>query len=230
MRLKWLLIIGVILGGEVGWSGEIKYNFGGEYRYRQNWVSDFPTDERGRELGQEFYQESRLRANFQIQANSQLQVNLQADFFTGLLEGDEADLRLGYARWPWDSLEEDYQEFVFRQFWAEWTSKVGIFRLGQMSSHWGLGILANNGEGEGNLFGDTYFGDLAHRIMFASKPLLAFSQNKFAQNWVIAVAYDQVYLDENADYRAGDRAYQWIFFYLLSGIGADVCWGLCGVA
>jgi len=107
MRLRWLLIIGVILGGGVSWSGEIEYNFGGQYRYRQNWVSDFPTDDRGRELGQEFYQESRLRTNFQIQANSRLQVNLQADFFTGLLEGDEADLRLGYARWPWDSLEID---------------------------------------------------------------------------------------------------------------------------
>lgn len=50
----------------------------------------------------------------------------------------------------------DYRRSVnVERVWGELLSPIGILRFGRMGSNWGLGLLANDGDGEGDDFGDT---------------------------------------------------------------------------
>lgn len=53
---------------------------------------------------------------------------------------------------------------VVKRAWAEVETPLGLLKFGRMPSHWGLGLLANNGS-----CWDCNFGDNADRIMFATK-------------------------------------------------------------
>ncbi len=50
-----------------------------------------------------------------------------------------------------------------KRAWAEYLTPVGMLRFGRMPSHWGLGILANSGDGY-----DDDFQSTADRIMFVT--------------------------------------------------------------
>ncbi len=51
-----------------------------------------------------------------------------------------------------------------KHLWGEWKTPLGLLAFGRMQSHWGLGVLANNG----NCL-DCDFGDSVDRIMGVSK-------------------------------------------------------------
>ena len=55
-----------------------------------------------------------------------------------------------------------------RWLYGEWKSPIGVFRLGQMSNHWGMGLLANDGD-HPSLFGDYRGGNLVEQVLFATK-------------------------------------------------------------
>lgn len=50
---------------------------------------------------------------------------------------------------------------VVKRVWGEYMSPIGLIRFGRMPSHWGLGMLANAGEGY-----DSDYGSTADRLMF----------------------------------------------------------------
>ncbi|MCO4772923.1 MAG: hypothetical protein KDA24_23020 [Deltaproteobacteria bacterium] len=58
-----------------------------------------------------------------------------------------------------------------RRLWVEWTTAFGLVRIGRQPSHWGLGILAHDGNGFKNDFGDSYDGATFDRIVFATRPI-----------------------------------------------------------
>ena len=58
----------------------------------------------------------------------------------------------------------------------EFKLPVGVMRVGRQESHWGMGLLANHGNGFDDLFGDNHWGATFDRIMFATQPL-AIAQN-----------------------------------------------------
>ncbi len=58
-----------------------------------------------------------------------------------------------------------------KRLWAEWKTAFGLLRVGRQPSHWGLGILANDGNGFRNDFGDAYQGATYDRIIFATRPV-----------------------------------------------------------
>jgi hypothetical protein len=190
--------------------GAMELTIPAEERFRANWLSDFPVNDEDRELEQNYWLESRFRVSPELQVGERLAFLSQADFFTGFLSGDEADLGTDYANRPWDG-EDDYDNFDLRQLWVEWESPAGVIRLGQMASHWGLGLLSNDGEDRFNKFADSYYGDLYWRALFATKPLTLLSDHNFTNRLVIGVGYDIVWRDENASYEDGDRGTEWIF-------------------
>ena len=53
----------------------------------------------------------------------------------------------------------------------EFKLPVGVMRVGRQESHWGMGLLANHGNGFDDLFGDNHWGATFDRIMFATQPL-----------------------------------------------------------
>lgn len=56
-----------------------------------------------------------------------------------------------------------------KRVWGEVSTPVGILRFGRMGSHWGLGMLHNDGNGIDNDFGDT-----VDRVSFTAEPLAGF--------------------------------------------------------
>jgi uncharacterized protein (TIGR04551 family) len=48
-----------------------------------------------------------------------------------------------------------------KRVWGEYQTPVGLLRFGRMPNHWGLGMLANSGDGY-----DSDYGDTSDRIMF----------------------------------------------------------------
>ena len=53
-----------------------------------------------------------------------------------------------------------------KRAWGEWKTPLGLLLFGRMGSHWGLGMVANNGNCEDCDFGDTW-----DRVMFITRAL-----------------------------------------------------------
>ncbi|NOZ01171.1 MAG: hypothetical protein GXP54_04700 [Deltaproteobacteria bacterium] len=81
-------------------------------------------------------------------------------------------------------------------------------KVGRQLSHWGLGILANNGrEVEGD-FGYRNFGDVVERVLVSIKPLQFFTHEKWGQSFSINVAGDYIERDVFSNRGKGDTAWQ----------------------
>ena len=55
--------------------------------------------------------------------------------------------------------------------WMEFSIPVGKFRVGRQPSHWGMGLLANHGNGFDDTFGENHGGSTYDRVMFLTQPL-----------------------------------------------------------
>lgn len=159
---------------------------------------------------------SRLRAAFELN-RAQLQLRVEADLFTGQLWGDraasvpaEAEQRSVPRQDAW--APELGALLSPRQLYVAYTTPVGQVRAGLQTSSWGLGLLANDGSrGNERLFNQSYGGDRAMRLIFATTPLAGVEGLSWGKSFYAALGADAVWADDLADYRAGDRAYQGIF-------------------
>jgi len=55
--------------------------------------------------------------------------------------------------------------------WMEFPIPIGVMRVGRQPSNWGLGLLANDGNGFDDNFGENHYGATYDRILFATRPL-----------------------------------------------------------
>ncbi len=108
---------------------------------------------------------------------------------TGLIAGDKA--RDTHAD---QTPRDEYNGFSNvqpRWLYAQWRLPFGIVRVGQQPNHWGMGILANDGD-HPTLFGDYRYGSISERILIATKP------GGKDSDFYLAVAGDLVFRDQNA--------------------------------
>lgn len=100
-----------------------------------------------------------------------------------------ADLRQLYAQFKWDS---------------------GVFRVGQQTSQFGLGMLANSGakDAEPGDFGMQHGGTVALRALVAGRPFLG--NGELLSALEPFAAFDLVVRDGTADLLSGDRAFNGI--------------------
>ncbi len=181
----------------------------GEYQLRGNALSDIPLQAAsprmpgeppvGPSLGQNWFAEQWLRAAFRMtlsdhrdasgNASPFLTLFGQMDLLWGVAFGQLAQgtFPAAYAR-----DEYGYPGIRLRQLYLEWRSPIGIFRAGQMTFTWGLGIIANDGQTP-QPFGDYRFGSLVRRVMFATRPLGETTP------FTVAIAGDWVAWDLTAD-------------------------------
>ena len=103
---------------------------------------------------------------------------------------------------PRDSYD-GYNNLQPRWLYLEWLTPVGLLRAGQQGNHWGMGIVANDGD-HPSLFGDYRYGNITEQILFATKPLGIDSP------FVVALAGNVVYRDNFAILTNGDVAWQGI--------------------
>jgi hypothetical protein len=184
----------------------------GEYQLRYRAASDLalqpPESARSEDrLGQNHYLYHWFRITPRFQFRDTLAIVAQVDVPRGMIAGDTTRY-VDQVRDAW--AEPNWAEFHPRQLYVEWASPVGLFRVGQQTSHWGMGMLANDGD-HPSIFGDYQRGAIVERILYAVPPLGR------GTPLVIALGADLVFEDNTADLlgddiknhpRSGDLAFQ----------------------
>ncbi len=178
----------------------------GEYRFRFHLMNDLPLQTQPRagyptELGQNLWATNWLRLTGKVELGSTFELVGQIDLADGVLFGDEA-VGVEAAARPRDGATAfDRSGIDPRWLYAQWMSPVGLFRAGLQPSHWGLGLLANDGTRE-PVFGDYRYGNRNVRLLFVTRP----AGRDVPFNLVLAG--DLVYDDPIAQLRDGERALQ----------------------
>lgn len=127
----------------------------------------------------------RFRFEPTFNVSEEVRVRLQVDALDNLLFGSTPDYAFsraantGYAydRNEFDVFSETqeparsginsaFDAIAVKRVYAEVSTPVGILRFGRMGSHWGLGILHNDGNEI-----DADFGDTVDRLMFVTEPI-----------------------------------------------------------
>ena len=177
------------------------------YRLRSSWLSDFSLDNTGYDQRQTVIGEQRLRVDPWVAFGDRVFLRSQADLFSGQIFGDRSSVGADFLLLPRDEYEGLWR-FDPRQLWLEWRAPFGRVVAGQLASHWGLGVLANDGADRGLLFGERRHGDLVERLAIAVPPAALFTDAAWARRLVLAAGFDVVFRDENASLVRGDLAMQ----------------------
>ena len=151
-------------------------------------------------LGQNAFITQWLRITPQLMWRDKIQVVGQLDLLSGYIFG-ETTHDVGADATPRDNSGDAWTYVRLRWLYGEWKSPIGVFRLGQMSNHWGMGLLANDGD-HPSLFGDYRGGNLVEQVLFATKPA------GIDSNYVLGVGFNVVYQDAQARLTRGDVAMQ----------------------
>jgi hypothetical protein len=169
--------------------------------YHDRCVEVTSSSRRTHGTGQNDFASHWFRITPTLQLGDKLRVVGQADI-TGLLGGDLAH-DTSADQTPRDDVSGGYNNVQPRWLYLEWTSPVGLLRVGQQPSHWGMGLVANDGD-HPSLFGDYRYGNIVEQVLFATKPLGIDSP------FVVALAGNIVYRDNVAILQNGDHAWQGI--------------------
>ena len=201
----------------------ISINLRGEYQLRCRGMSDLRLQASVRHpeatrLGQNQYLYHWLRLHGRFSFKDKVSIVAQIDVPRGLIVGDTTR-SVDAAR---DSLSEaKWSEVHPRWLYVQYDSPIGIFRIGQQGSHWGMGLLANDGD-HPTLFGDYQRGSLSERLLFATTPLGKGTKLS------VAVAGDVIFQDQTADLvHDHDRAFQGVLALLYRTVPAEI--GVYGV-
>ena len=121
------------------------------------------------------YMTMRLRTGFKFAWKDTASLNVHVQALDNVVWGDNAGISSValFGEQPSttriDGLEAPPIE-IFRA-WTEVKTPVGIVRVGRQSSHWGLGLLANHGDGFDDDFGENHYGNQFDRFLFGTNPV-----------------------------------------------------------
>lgn len=209
MTLRTRIAAGAMaLAAVAGSARAAEIELHGEYRLRALDADRYVLADDGTLSTQAGWRENRLRISPQMNFQG-AKIFGQLDLFSGSVFGHKSSIGEQFVLDPnrngAHGLVPDTVDP--RHLYVEKMTPVGLFRVGQMPSDWGLGILANGGDRE-RPFGANRYGDIDERILFATKPLMKGGQSRFSQNFYTVAAVDLVYRDENASLVDDDRAWQ----------------------
>jgi len=122
-------------------------------------------------LGQEQLLYGWLRLRPALRFGTDVELAGQVDIARGLIVGDTTEW-VGAAREPLDAplWEATAAGAKLRTLWLQVQTPIGQLRLGQQASHWGMGLLENDGD-HATLFGDPSGGTLCERLDLVAQPL-----------------------------------------------------------
>lgn len=147
--------------------------------------------------------ETRVRVSPEIHLGG-LGLIAEADAATGAILGIPSVALVG-DRQPVPQL----RALELRKLYLEYKWASGAFRVGQQTSQWGLGLLANDGskDPEAGDFGQQHYGNLTYRALLAARPL--FGKGGAFRAFEVALAADLIVRDNLAEFEPrGDRAFQ----------------------
>ncbi|MFT3835519.1 MAG: hypothetical protein QM723_00790 [Myxococcaceae bacterium] len=179
-------------------------HIGGQLRFSYQKDSSFPADNAGTTFSPG-PMETRVRVIPEVHYRG-FGFLAEADTATGAVLGNPDD-KLIVDQTPHPA----FNPLDMRQVYLEYKWRTGIFRVGQQTSQWGLGMVANAGakDPEAGDFGQTHFGDSAYRALLAGRPF--FNLGGAWRALEPALAVDLVVRDGTANYADGDRAVQGVF-------------------
>ena len=99
-----------------------------------------------------------------------------------------------------------------KRLWIEWKTALGLLRIGRQPSNWGMGLLANDGNGFRNDFGDSNGGATYDRIIFATQPIALIKgiagaagaktkPSDFDSSVILAVGFDKLVESSSITFR-----------------------------
>jgi hypothetical protein len=150
-------------------------------------------------LGQNQFLSHWLRLTPRLQMRDTLELVGQLDLLTGMIAGPKA--RDTHADLTPRDEYNGFSNVQPRWLYAQWRLPFGVVRVGQQPNHWGMGILANDGD-HPSLFGDYRYGSISERILFATKP------GGKNSDFTLAVAGDLVFRDQTARLSRAQHAFQ----------------------
>ncbi|HEY6562666.1 MAG TPA: hypothetical protein VI072_35615 [Polyangiaceae bacterium] len=175
----------------------LQFQTHGEYQLRLSALSDLRLPA-GARLDDRLRVVHWLRLTPRLDITPRLAIVGQLDAPEGFIAGERSELV--------SSAEPDYasrEPFGVDPRWLylEWRSPLGSLRAGQQPWHWGLGLVANDGD-HPTLFGDYRGGARVERVALSTRPGGATSPV------TLEAALDLVFEDAHAELLDGDRAVQ----------------------
>jgi|APLak6261679142_1056127.scaffolds.fasta_scaffold00201_19 hypothetical protein len=186
---------------EEGTGWELSANLAASFRASYAGATLFPFDADGTTSSLAPLQ-TRIRVTPEIHLGG-LGLIAEADAATGAILGIPSDAVVG-DRQPVPHL----RALELRKIYLEYKWASGAFRVGQQTSQWGLGLLANDGNSDPQAgdFGQQHFGNLTYRAILAARPL--FGKGGAWKAAEVAIAADLIVRDNLAEFSKGDRAFQ----------------------
>jgi hypothetical protein len=165
------LLLGLVAPAHADAPDNWKFSLDGYYRTRGYVFGDLYQ-------GQEkpgTYMAQRLRLQPSLNFEERAKFFVMVDALDGVLWGDNASLA-STALFAGDpSLTTiDGTEAVpvqVKRAWIEFKVPVGLVRVGRQASQWGMGLLANDGNGFDDSFGENKYGATYDRAIFATRPI-----------------------------------------------------------
>ncbi len=182
---------------------KLRFQVHGQYQFRVMGLSDLPLTPFGLvpdtdHLGQTTRVLHWLRITPRLTVGRKIAVTGQIDVPYGFFAGQETS-HVDAAETPYNVRQPLH--IAPRWLYLDWMNPVGLVRVGQQPSHWGMGIIANDGD-HPRTFGDYHGGSIVERVLLGVRP--AGNDSPFN----VAVAGDLVFKDPNADLVDGDHAFQ----------------------
>lgn len=148
-----------------------KFSLDGYYRMRGYVFTDlFPG-----QAAAGTYMTHRLRLQPQFNFEERAKFFMLVDAMDGVVWGDNASAASTalFAGDPSLTNTSGYEiaPFQLRRAWMEFKIPIGVFRVGRQASDWGMGLLANAGNGFDDSFGENQYGSTYDRVIFATKPI-----------------------------------------------------------
>jgi hypothetical protein len=157
---------------------DFDFDLEGYYRTRGYVMGDLVEDQE--EAGKLMLQRLRIQPeiNFQDRAKFFMQMDVLDDTAwgdnsslaaTALFAGEPSNV--GANGGLIDEFGRTNDSLKLNRAWMEFKLPIGVMRVGRQESHWGMGLLANHGNGFDDLFGENHAGSTYDRIIFATKPI-----------------------------------------------------------
>jgi len=187
-----MIIVAILVGlaaapaaGKEIWEGSvIKIDLPGYYRLRAISLDAFQlygtpavaSEDVTFDLYDDVYGTQRVRIEPKVTFFDKYVMHIQADLLHGPIFGNKSNRYTQvFAEEPRAEHDGwDLSEARMNRIWAEIPLKSGTLKVGRQGSQWGLGMLANGGDGFTNDWGDAYYGDSVHRILYGTKPISIF--------------------------------------------------------
>jgi hypothetical protein len=178
--LTLLTLLGGLGAAQAADSQDLDFDLEGHYRIRgHRFVDLFAVPLSGPQGGRPnqtaSYLTQRLRLQPVIKYEKRAKFIMQADVLDDVVWGDNASLNSTALFAGQPSMTgidgEETADFKLNRAWVEFNIPIGLVRAGRQPSHWGMGILANHGDGFDDMFGENHGGSTYDRMIFATQPI-----------------------------------------------------------